>query len=166
MESPHKTQCVCVCVCVCVCARACTTFYCPPSCFPAQKSFSIDLIFLITSHHSKRDHLLLHTSHGYPQYTKETVGITIYSPARLKQKTYSMKCVIHKTAVFNAYANKSDSDKDINDKWTYPNLLINQSVFCILIKLLLRIDVDFIGSQVLSYLHIHTAEKKNPLINV
>lgn len=66
---------------------------------------------------------------------------------RQKQKTHKLTSwtVSHKQSLFNSYHSSSDWVIEIKSgKWTYPDLLINNSVLCILIKLLLRIDVDFI----------------------
>lgn len=99
------------------------TFNGSPLGFSAQQPPPIDLILLVTAHHSKRNHLLFNRAH---RYTMSQAGTCFW---QLWARPASPRLPPTQT----------------HD--THPDLIIDLSVLGILVKFLLRVNIDAVGSQ-------------------
>lgn len=124
--------------------RRCT-FNGSPLGLPPQQPPPIDLILLVTAHHSKRDHLLLRgrrsTDSEVRNHTSTRKTVNDLGVAACRQTELRMLSQISNICQRKSFKMTS-----------HPDLLINHSVLCILIEFLLRVYVDPIGSQLFPYL--------------
>lgn len=113
------------------------TFDGSPLCFPPQQPPPVDLVLLITAHHSKWYHLLFNSG----------VRGNLIPPLLHASGTIMLLATTVSMTVTNShkYLLAPELEHD-----PHPDLLIDHSVLGILIKFLLRVHVDAVGSQFFS----------------
>lgn len=104
------------------------TFDGSPLCFSAQQPPPVDLILLVTAHHSKRDHLLFNGGGAETTVTPRVWARTRFWATVGRER--------HK------YLSAAEPERD-----PHPDLIVDHPVLGVLVKLLLRVHVDAVGSQ-------------------
>lgn len=111
------------------------TFDGSPLCFPPQQPPPIDLVLLITAHHSKWYHLL---------WSERSFEPTVTPCVRHDCASgYNCEHDRHHSSHKHLLAPEPEHDP-------HPDLLIDHSVLGILVKFLLRVHVDAVGLQFFS----------------